>query len=292
MAVDDGGGHPPSASHEGAAVDVGEAVDVVRGIAERASKDVERLRDRLKTAQQIDRFCGSLRDEMEANHPSQALRVIQANAKALQSLRERSDEAARSIDELAVGLEAQVKQSFGELMRSFPDAVQDAGLELDASSRHPSYSLCDGFIEVDFDKRRIETRIAPRDGRRTSLGIDLPVIVDYLTTEIARLFDRPFDGAATRAALEAAYRQALAAAKKPIGEAVPLRQVIDELSKDKSFRADEFNVDLSRLVRSEDAGRDLHLDHSRDSKNGVLLWQLDQRGYYGYIRMTGDHEKA
>jgi hypothetical protein len=42
---------------------------------------------------------------------------------------------------------------------------------------------------------------------------------------------------------------------------------------------------LSRLVRDEFSAGRIRLDNTRDAKNGLLLWQLEQRGYYGYMRM-------
>ena len=63
--------------------------------------------------------------------------------------------------------------------------------------------------------------------------------------------------------------------------------MIAELAKNKDFRADEFNVDLSKLVRDKESAGKVSLDNARDPRNGVLLWELDQRGYYGYIQVEG-----
>jgi len=143
----------------------------------------------------------------------------------------------------------------------------------------------DGLIEVKFNKPRLEAHVLPRDGRRATLGIDAQPLVTYLVAEVERLTGRSFDPRAFLQRLTAAYRAVLASSTKADGTSVPLKEVVAELAKAKGFKADEFNVDLSRLVRDEASAGRIRLENARDPKNGLLLWQLDQRGYYGYIRM-------
>lgn len=261
-------------------------VSTTKDLADRAKREVERVQERLRSAQVIERFCTALHSELSAGHPSESLRLIRGGSKAIAALRERSPESADAVEVIGRSMVPEVEGAFAGLLRSFPAAAQEAGLELDRSSRHPSYSLYEGFLTIDFEKRRLETRVQPRDGKRTTLGIDLLVVVAHLRGEVERLFNRPFDAASILGRIEEAYRAIVKDKRRQSGEAVPLKDLLGELGKDRSFHADEFNVDLSRLVRSEDSsGARLRLDHSRDSKNGMLLWQLEQRGYYGYIRL-------
>jgi hypothetical protein len=270
-----------------------DVVAITRDLAERAKKDVERVQERLRSAQAIERFCSALHTELDAEHPSEALRLIRAGANATRLLRDRSPQCAAAVESIADQLAPQVEKAFNALLRSFPSAAQEVALKLDPSSRHPNYTLCDGFLTIKFEKRRLEARIQPRDGRRTTLGVDIPVVIDHLRAEVDRLFGREFDAKAVRGAIEKAYGSVVTAGKQQPGDAIPLKNLISEMAKDKRFRADEFNVDLSRVVRSDKAEwSQLQLDHSRDPKNGLLLWQLDQRGYYGYIRIGGDTEPS
>ena len=270
----------------------GDPIGTTKDLADRAQREVERIQERLRSAQVIERFCTALHAEINAGHPSEALRLIRGGAKAIATLRDRSPESAEVVESIGSSMAREVEGAFAGLLRSFPAAAQQAGLELDRASRNPSYSLYEGFLTVEFEKRRLETRVQPRDGRRTTLGIDLPVLVAHLRSEVERLFSRPFDAPRVLREVEAVYASILKEKRRRPGEAVPLKELVAELAKDRSFHADEFNVDLSRLVRSEDAGGSrLRLDNSRDSKNGMLLWQLEQRGYYGYIRIgEGSHE--
>lgn len=266
-----------------------DAVAATADLATRAKRDLERVQEQVRSAQMIEKFCSALEAELRAGHSSEALRVIRGNSKAISALRERSTESAQTIAAIESQLKPEVEAAFAGLIRTFPAAAQEAGLEVDRSSRHPTYTMCDGFITVGFEKRRLETRIQPRDGRRTTLGVDPPVVIEHLRGEVDRLFKRPFAGVAVMGQIEMAYGTIIKEKGRKIGEAVPLKELLAQLSRDKAFRADEFNVDLSRLVRNEGGGADrIRLDHSRDSKNGLLLWQLEQRGYYGYIRIGGE----
>ena len=52
------------------------------------------------------------------------------------------------------------------------------------------------------------------------------------------------------------------------------------------FAADEFNVDLSRLVQRGDLaveGKRVQLNHTRDRRQGMLLHGLESGGYVGFI---------
>jgi hypothetical protein len=248
-----------------------------------ADAEVERLKAALSQAQALSRFLRRLDEHLAAGHASEALRSLEANGKMLQSVERFDASAYRDIGSLASELRERVSTAYRDLVTAFPGAVAAAGIELDASSRHPRYTLFDGLIEVRFERARFETRVIPRDGRRAVMGIDLPVVVAHIVRERERLLDRPFDPVATLARLTDAYRTVV---EKP-GDSAPIKQLISQLAQDKGFRADEFNVDLSRLVRDGHSRGRLRLENTRDAAKGVLLWQLDQRGYYGYLAVEG-----
>ena len=259
----------------------------VADLSKAAERRVADLQRQLKDAQQIQRLFASLAGALDGGHPSEAIRVLTSSKNQLELLNRMDPDTASRIRSLGSDLRAQVEDTFQDLARDFPLAVQKAGLALDPSSRHPKYSLLDEFIEVRFDKGKLETSILPRDGRKTVLGVDPDVVSAHVSAEVDRLVGRPFEPKEFLAKLAGAYQKVLKAAEMPAGENVPIKDLIVELAKDKSFRADEFNIDLSKLLRDGESVGRVALDNARDAKNGILLWQLDQRGYYGYIRVKG-----
>ena len=263
------------------------AIAFAAELATEADKQVAMLQGQLKDAQQLHRFLAAFVEALDAGHPSTALRVLAAHKKQLERLTNKDPDAASRIQSLGAELRSQVEASFQDLPRDFPLAIQKAGLALDLSSRHPKYTLLDEFIEVRFDKAKLETTVHPRDGRRTVIGIEPDVVVSHLVEEVARLTTRAFEPRAFLAMLATAYREVSKAAGARAGENVPLKDLVAALARDKNFRADEFNMDLSKLVRDKESAGKVALDNARDAKNGVLLWELDQRGYYGYIRVEG-----
>lgn len=262
-------------------------VAFVADLSKEADEQVADLQKQLKDAQQIQRFFAVFSGALNAGHPSDGLRVLASHKKQLELLARRDPETASRIQSLGSELRTQVEDGFQDLARDFPLAIQKAGLALDPSSRHPKYSLLDEFIEVRFDKAKLEATVLPRDGRKTVLGVDPDVVGAHVAAEVDRLTARPFEPKAFLNRLIGAYRAVRKAAGGGGGENVPLNDLVAELAKDKNFRADEFNIDLSKLVRDKESTGRIALDNARDAKNGILLWQLDQRGYYGYIRLEG-----
>ena len=259
----------------------------VAHVSKEADKQVANLQRQLKNAQQIQRFLAVFAGALDADHPSEAVKVLTSHKKQLELLFTTDADTADRIQSLGSELRAQVEDSFQDLPRGFPLAIQKAGLELDPGSRHPKYSLLDEFIEVRFDKGKLEATVVPRDGRKTVIGVEPNVVGAHIAAEVARLTARPFEPKAFLARLARAYDTVRKSAGTAGGENVPLKDLVAELAKDPNFRADEFNIDLSKLVRDKESTGRVTLDNARDAKNGILLWQLDQRGYYGYILVEG-----
>jgi hypothetical protein len=266
----------------------GAGLDLVEDLIARADREVEGIKASLSEAQTLRKFLAGLHERLNAGQLSEALRHIRAGSKALAALEGRDVEAHTAVENLAAELQVQVEGASKELVIRFPEAVAATSLNLDPGSRHPKYTLLDGLIQVQFEKASLTTQITPRDGRRALLGTDVPVVVARLKEEAERLTMRPFNPKTVLAQITVAYQAVCMEAGIPVGESIPIKGVISELAKAKGFRPDEFNVDLSRLVRDEYSVNRLKLENSRDANSGVLLWQLDQRGYYGYIKIEGD----
>jgi hypothetical protein len=259
----------------------------VSELAKQTDNQVTDLQAKLKDQQQIQRFLVSLAERLRDERHSEALKVLATSKKQLELLGKKYPESATQIEALAAELRALAEATVDDLPRTFPAEIQTAGLTLDPSSRHPKYTLLDEFIEVRFNKAKLESTVLPRDGRKIVLGIEPKTVVARLASEVDRLTGRPFEPRTFLSMLSNAYRAVSAEVGAGSGENIPLKQLVAELAKDKDFRADEFNVDLSRFVRDKESSGKVSLDNARDAKNGVLLWELDERGYYGYIRMEG-----
>lgn len=245
---------------------------------------VAELQVRLKDAQHLHRFAAAGVERLAAGHIAEALRQLTASDKQMTLLARYDAEAADEVEALKRTLQAEVAERFKELPAQLPAALERVGLTLDPGSRHPTYSILQGLVEIRFDKTKLEARVIPRDGRRTVLPIDLDPLAAHVKAEADRLTGRPFDAEAFLAEVRNAYRNVKQTLKSG-SDSVPLKDLVAELSKSEDFQADEFNVDLSRLVRDEVSVGRIRLDNTRDAKNGLLLWQLEQRGYYGYMRM-------
>jgi len=105
--------------------------------------------------------------------------------------------------------------------------------------------------------------------------------------EDRRLFERDFDSDKVLKSLLTAYQAALREDSRDVGEDVPLRRVIHRMGKNLArFALDEFNVDLAQAVKQNKTvveGHRLHLGHTRNTRQGMLLYELEGSGYVGFI---------
>lgn len=251
-----------------------------------AEERVKALKARLKESLGIAELLTSVLESQRSDHPSQALRALRANARVVEAMRSREQSAGELMRDMESSLAEIVNENFRALLTAFPGAAKAAGLLIDPTSKHPKYSLEAQLLTVEFDKARLEGRVTTPGGRRVATSIDVDIVVKHLLGEKERLLNRPFSPDVYGAQLLEMFRGAAASADSsgPDG-AVPILALLERSGTNKDFRTDEFLVDLSKFVRSETSGVRVRLDHTRDSSRGVQLWQLEDRGFYGYIRV-------
>ena len=219
--------------------------------------------------------------------------IFQKESDVFARLRESEDEAVPVLEALYKESEEAAKNTARRFATLFPKACDAAGIELDFSSRHPKYSTRE-FIQTIVDERKLEAQVTPRDANSTAIPLDIAPLVAHLQSEIERLFGTKRDTKRFLAGLRKAYQAVLREEKKLPGDELPLRRVANRLSKNRTyFRYDEFNVDLGNAVRSGETSIDkvqLHLNHTRDTRQGMLLHGLERSGYMGFISFKPEGE--
>ena len=264
-----------------------EYLGLIAARMEAANKQVEAARRGLEQAERASRFWSEIGAHLRHQHPAQALFLLRREADYVNQLVLGGDPAAEQLRSLRSDLHQQARGAAHAFGREFPPAAREAGLQIDSVSRHPKYSFKQGFLHLDVDDREFTARIAPRDGEPTIVGLDLPVVVDCLKRETQRLFGRQLEPEAFLGSLYRAYAAVLRAEGRREGDELPLRRVTNRLAKNLNhFAADEFNVDLATLIRAGNVmidGRRLHLNHTRNQRQGMLLYGLESGGYVGFI---------
>lgn len=258
-----------------------EGLRVVREQAAAAQAQEDAARQRLAQARRRRAFWSRLQTQLDEDRPAAALRM----------LRREAPEAGEADAPLLATISALVEQAARErvvhLERDLPVALQAIGLELDASSRHPRYTLRDGFLQVVVDDAALTATVTPRDGVELVVGLDVQPLADTVRREVARLFERSLDRPAFLRCVFQAYEALCREDARSLGESLPLRRIVTRLGKDtRGFAADEFNVDLARLVQAGDTlidGHRLVLQHTRHTKQGLLLYSMEYGGYVGFL---------
>jgi hypothetical protein len=262
-------------------------IDQVREYVDRARKQEADARQQLNEAEYATAFWSKLLDLLSTGHHGQILLALRGGEEYTRRLRESGELACQIIEEVQSEAEKHAKKEASTFVQNFPNALREAGLEADPASRHPLYTLKKGFVRVEIDERMFTAKVKPRDGKEIVLGIDVAPLVSTLQAEVSRIFDRKQNHEVFLTNLYRAYKAALASEERAEGDELPLRKITKRLSKNrKHFAYDEFNVDLARLLQSGrlvTSGRKLHVNHTRNTRQGMLLYGLEQGGYIGFI---------
>lgn len=197
-------------------------------------------------------------------------------------LRESADPVVESLEKLYKEAKEQTEDLLLSLPRDIEKLAEREGLALDRSSRHPKYTLKEGFITLQIDEAKRVAKISNYEVKITEVPADIGLIGEVLKSEEKRLFARKFDGAKFLQKLRATYVAILKKEKRPDGDPVPLRTITRKLaSNDKGFRRDEFLIDLSKLAMegpAEVSGFRFELQQTKDANQGMLLYGPAGRG--------------
>jgi hypothetical protein len=252
--------------------------------------------EKLNRASRAREFWEHLHSELRRERYAQVVLMIRSESSSLEAHQALSNdqmmELARGICTLS---RSKADVNAKAFVRAFPTAAQQAGLDIDESSRHPTYTFKQGFIRVEVDDRSLAATVRPRDGKPKLIGMDVEAVVDLVASEVTRLFGRKFDATDQERFLKrlhTAYQAVIKHEKRQYGDELPLRRVTNRLSKNqKTFSADEFNVNLAELLSTGQPafnGHRLHVSQTRNTSQGMLLHGFEQGGYVGFISFKED----
>ncbi|GIV86975.1 MAG: hypothetical protein KatS3mg054_1004 [Chloroflexus sp.] len=248
------------------------------------------LKAEANKAARIEKLLEQLHSYMEKDWPLHILDLLNRESSLLDDLRANSDPAIQIVEELRSAAEKKADDLKRDYPRYMDNACRSAGLTLDSDSRHPTYTLEQRFFQLKIDEQKWTARLSDYESRLADLPADVGAVVEVLLKEHKRIFRRPFNGPKFLKSLRSEYVAVLKKKKLPEGWSIPIRDITRRLGeKHKGFRTDEFLIDLSRLVEQgplEIDGYRLDLQHTKDTKEGMLLHGYAGRGYIGFVVFT------
>ena len=275
--------------------DYAEHVKLTEQEAEQAHRQVDLARQQLEQAERARLFWNDLLARLQRRYPAHALLLLRREAEVIRGIEATDDATVKWLRELHHQLQERTRSTVISIAREFPAAARDGGIQIDSMSRHPTYTFNQGYLRLEMDERKLTAKVTPRDGNAVVMGLDLDLVVETIRSEQIRLFERELDVQNFLHSLHTAYAAVLRAEKRSDGDELPLRRVTNRLAKNLNrFAADEFNVDLARLVQRGDlvvAGKRVHLNHTRDRRQGMLLNGLESGGYIGFISFKTERQK-
>ncbi len=196
-----------------------------------------------------------------------------------------------NLSKLICSLYVDSKKETDDILKRFPmyfeHACSKSGIDIDHTSRHPSYKVCHAFINLEIMEKSGKARIFDREGTLEKLPCDIDAIIELIQIHNERLFNRDFDSKQFLNQLHKYYHSIIKKENYSDGESLPIRRITTRMGKNiKGFRTDEFLIDLSKLIRSgelEIKGQKLDFQQTKNTKQGMLLQGLEDRGYIGFI---------
>jgi len=195
------------------------------------------------------------------------------NKEALEEIKKASEDKAKSIE---------------HRFPSFLDeACQSGKLPLDRTSRDPRYTFENGFFTLEIDHKSRMARLSDYEGKLDEFPADIGAIIEAVSREHKRVFGKAFDPKSFLKKIRNQYMAIIRREKLRDGQEIPIRKITHRLGKnEKGFRTDEFVIQLSRLIEQgplEIDGRQLDLQQTKDTNQGMLLHGAAARGYIGYV---------
>jgi len=251
-----------------------------------AKAEEVRARQAVERAQRAISVWGRLKDYKAKGWPAHIASVFYTEGAFFQSLKASHDPRLTQLETLQKASEEEARANLKRFPSDLDRECKAASIELERTSRHPRYTIRN-FIEIEVDEAKLNTRITPRDGNIINVPTDIPAIVSQLAAEYRRLFQRDFDAEKLLKSLFTAYQAALREDGAQMGQDLPIRRVIHRLGKNLShFNLDEFNIDLARAIKENKTSLDnyrLQLGHTRNTRQGMLLHEMEGSGYVGFI---------
>lgn len=264
-----------------------EMIDQVRELHAQAKADAQRLKTEAEAAAQDEKTWANIHNFLDKGWTLHLLALLEKEAPRLKRMRTDNHPAIPTIEDAY----RRAKEERNRIFRRFPSLLEEAfansGLSIDPTSRHPKYTMENGFFRLEIDEKKGIARLLDHEGRLAETPADIQAIVETVRKERQRIFERKYNAKKFLQSLRTQYKAVIRKEKQPDGSSVPIRHITRRLGKNvKGFRTDEFLVDLSRLAQDgpfEIDGRRLDLQQTKDTNQGMLLHGAAGRGYVGFI---------
>lgn len=262
-------------------------IDAAREMHAVAREESRLLKAKIEEATRVENLWNEYLNFVSKGWVMHLLVLVEKEAPTLKNMRMESHPAIPVIEE-AYRI---AKEESERIIRRYPafleEACRKANLSLDSDSPHPRYTLTSKFFHLEIDDRKKTARLSDHEGRLAELPADVDAVIETILRENKRIFDRPFDGKKFLKQLRMQYKAIVKKQNQQDGASIPIRHITQRLGKNvKSFRTDEFLVDLSHLAEKgpiEIDGRRLDLQQTKDTNQGMLLHGTAGRGYIGFV---------
>jgi hypothetical protein len=185
-------------------------LDPTRELAANARESAAKLKQQAEEAAAIERVWTDLLRFMENGWNAHIDHLLSSRKHLVERLKAAAHPASAPIERIRAIAEQRAAESQKRFPRLLENACAEAALPIDRDSPHPKYSFDDHFFSLQIDDQRRSARLSNSEGEIAQIPSDIPAIVQLMSRERHRLFDRPFAASRFLKQLRAQYLLSLA----------------------------------------------------------------------------------
>lgn len=259
-------------------------LDPLAAAAKNAAEEAVGYKARYERARDLQRLLDTLVSYRDKGWLLHFKEQCDREADRLKALRDEGQPSVSFIEQVYRDAQGRAKRLPTTMPSDIERLALSTGIPIDRRSRHPRYFFGrDGFLEARVDDQKLTVTVSTREGRIATKPADPEAILETVDAESERLFGRKFSGARFLALVRKAYLAVIKTRKGARdGDPIPLRSIYSQIvKKAKTYKRDEFLVDLSMLVEqgpAETSGWRFDLQQTKDTEQGLLLLGTAGRG--------------
>jgi len=264
-----------------------EVIDVIREHLRVIQEKIKTVKLDLEEAENMERVLSNFIQYASNGWFLHILDLLEKNQFLFQKLTAEKRYLLEQIEAICIEGEKEAIDIFRRYPAYIEEAFKYVNLPIDLNSRHPRYSIDDGFIRLEIDEKMRIAKISNNEGKIAVIPADVNAVTERMLQEHKRLFGRSFDGKKFLKLLRKNYLAIIKKTHQNDGSSIPIRNITTRLGKNiKGFRTDEFLIDLSLLAQKGPFNidrRQLDLQQTKNTNQGMLLHGSAGRGYIGFI---------
>ena len=169
-------------------------IATITELSDAARRRSKELKESLGEAIRIEKFWTTLGEHMDRDWPLHVLSLMDENTELLTNLRKQSNDAIPHLVEIYKKVTTEAKEHRSRFPIELDNVFHEAGVEIDADSRHPKYYMRDKFFTLEINDKKQTARLSDMEGKLAEFLADVGAALEIFQKHDTRIFARKFNG--------------------------------------------------------------------------------------------------